>query len=89
MKTKPNHTTSTKPQEDFFPLEVGEIIRLKEGETFRVWRVKGVHYSGMGTQDLVTLEALDMYNGTAFGYVILETQVPIVFLKNIPHLGRL
>ena len=86
LRTYENRTMTQTNNDKFEPLKVGEILRLHENQSFRVWRVKGVHYSGIGIQDLVTIEALDIYNGVAFGCVIHETQVPIVLLKSIPHL---
>ena len=77
--------------ETFKPFQCGEILRLRDHyrEAFRVWKITGVHYGGLGNEDLVTLIPLDIYNGTAHGKIITECHVPIAFLKKIPHLGRL
>lgn len=68
--------------------QVGEILRIWENNKFRVWRVVGVHYAGIGQEDIITLKPLDLYPGTAFGKVMTETTMPLSILSAVSFLGR-
>ena len=57
-------------------INVGDILRVKNGNTFRVWRVIGVYYGVEGQESLVHLEPLD-YGESIEGRIM----VPVVIYE--------
>jgi len=67
---------------------VGDIVRLKHGHGFRVWKITGIHLGGLGHENLVSLKPLETSSGSAFGVGVPETVMPLELLTTHPHVER-
>ena len=70
------------------PYTVGGTIRLKRGHGFRVWKITGIHYGGLGHEDLVSIRPLDVSFGSAFGQALTDAVLPLHMLTSHPYVER-
>lgn len=60
---------------------VGRIVRLETllGR-YHLWKITGVHYGETQSENLVSLQRLDVNPGNAFGQIMTNTIAPLCLL---------
>lgn len=60
---------------------VGDIIRLKNSNGFRIWEITGIFLATLGHENLVSLKPLETECGSAYGLPVHETIMPLDLLS--------
>lgn len=68
-------------------LQPGQIIRQTVGpQTFRVWKITGIHLGAHANEDLISLLTLDKAPGCAYGKELPELIVPLQIVQSHPDI---
>lgn len=70
-------------------IDVGNFIRIERDNSYRVWKITGIHLGGINQENLVTLKTVDQRPGVAYGHVILEMTMPLHILETHSTIEKL
>ncbi len=62
---------------------VDDVIRVRDGRGYRVWKVTAVALGGIGVENIIAIVPLDIHPGSIYGETLKECLVPQVLLAGV------